>query len=146
MELRPSLFCLLFCLLYFFLPPFEDNGLLFWVPDVPLLAFRSCFVEFTQHFNVLLMNLLGRKWSPCPIPPPSSTPVFLGFPGGSADKESACNAGDQGLIPGLGRYPGEGKGYPLQYCGLENSPWRHKELDMTERFSLSRHTNLVWME
>ena len=39
----------------------------------------------------------------------------LGFPGGSAGKESACNEGDLGLIPGLGRYPGEGKGYPLQY-------------------------------
>ena len=44
-----------------------------------------------------------------------------GFPGGSAGKESACNAGDLGLIPGLGRSPGEGKGYPLQYSGLENS-------------------------
>ena len=49
------------------------------------------------------------------------TPVFLGFPGGSAGKESACNVGDLGLIPGLGRYPGEGNGYPLQYSGLENS-------------------------
>ena len=36
-------------------------------------------------------------------------------------KESACNVGDLGLIPGLGRSPGEGKGYPLQYSGLENS-------------------------
>ena len=44
-----------------------------------------------------------------------------GFPGGSAGKESACNAGDLTLIPGLGRSPGEGKGYPLQYSGLENS-------------------------
>ena len=41
--------------------------------------------------------------------------------GGSASKESACSAGDLGLIPGLGRSPGEGKGYPLQYSGLENS-------------------------
>ena len=49
------------------------------------------------------------------------TPVFLGFPCGSADKESACNEGDLGSIPGLGRSPGEGKGYPLQYSGLENS-------------------------
>ena len=49
------------------------------------------------------------------------TPVFLGFPCGSAGKESACNAGGLGLIPGLGRSPGEGKGYPLQYSGLENS-------------------------
>ena len=49
------------------------------------------------------------------------TPVFLGFPCGSAGKESACNAGDLGSIPGLGRSPREGKGYPLQYSGLENS-------------------------
>ena len=47
--------------------------------------------------------------------------IFLGFPCGSAGKESASNAGDLGLIPGLGRFPGEGKGYPLQYYGLENS-------------------------
>ena len=45
----------------------------------------------------------------------------LGFPCGSAFKESACNAGDLGSIPGLGRSPREGKGYPLQYSGLENS-------------------------
>ena len=49
------------------------------------------------------------------------TPVFLGFPCGSADKESACNSGDLGLIPELGRSPGEGKSYPLQYPGLENA-------------------------
>ena len=40
---------------------------------------------------------------------------MLGFPGSSAGKDSACNAGDLGLIPGLGRFPGEGIGYPLQY-------------------------------
>ena len=49
------------------------------------------------------------------------TPVFLGFPCGSADKESACNVGDLGSIPGLGKSPGEGKCHPLQYSGLENS-------------------------
>ena len=43
------------------------------------------------------------------------------FPGSSVGKESACNAEDLGLIPGLGQCPGEGKGYPLQYSGLENS-------------------------
>ena len=43
------------------------------------------------------------------------TPVFLGFPGGSDSKESTCNVGDVGSIPGLGRSPGEGIGYPLQY-------------------------------
>ena len=44
----------------------------------------------------------------------------MGFPSGSAGKESACNAGDLGSIPELGRSPGEGNSYPLQYSGLEN--------------------------
>ena len=47
--------------------------------------------------------------------------MFLGFPSGSAGKESAHNAGDLGSIPGLGRSPGEGKGHPLQYSDLEKS-------------------------
>ena len=47
--------------------------------------------------------------------------IFEGFPGGSGGKESTCNVGDLGLIPDLGRSPEEGKGYPLQYSGLENS-------------------------
>ena len=47
--------------------------------------------------------------------------LVMGFLCGSDGKESACNAGDLGSIPGLGRSPGEGKGYPLQYSGLENS-------------------------
>ena len=64
----------------------------------------------------------------CPI---STT---LGFPFGSAGKESTCNVGDLGSIPGLGRSPGEGKGYPLH--GLY-SPWCCKESDTTERLSLS---------
>ena len=57
----------------------------------------------------------------------------------SAGKESTCNVGELGSIPGLGRSPGEGKGYPFQYSGLENSmgsPWGRKESDMTERLSL----------
>ena len=49
------------------------------------------------------------------------TPVFLGFPCDLAGKESACNMGDLGSIPGLGISPEEGKGYLLQYSGLENS-------------------------
>ena len=44
----------------------------------------------------------------------------MGFPRGSASKESTCKVGDLGSIPGLGRFPGEGKGYPLQHSGLEN--------------------------
>ena len=63
-------------------------------------------------------------------------PSYLsGFPDSSAGKESTCNAGDLGLIPGLGRSSGGGKGYPLQCSGPENpmdSPWGHKELDRVE--------------
>ena len=47
--------------------------------------------------------------------------MFLGFPCSSAGKESTSNVGDLGSIPGLGRSPGEGNGYPLQYFGLDNS-------------------------
>ena len=67
---------------------------------------------------------------PCPLPAPtpqvllpkeiSPVSLLVGFPCGSAGKQSACNAGDLGSIPELGRSPGEGKGYPLQYSGLEN--------------------------
>ena len=62
---------------------------------------------------------------------------MIGLPSGSAGKESACNVEDLHLIPGLGRSPGEGSGYSLQYSGLENfhglyNPWGYKELDMTE--------------
>ena len=71
------------------------------------------------------------------------TPVFLGFPGGSDGKESACNAGELGLIPGLRRAPGGGHGNPLQYSCLENgqsnqtgySPWGCKELDVSEQLN-----------
>ena len=65
----------------------------------------------------------------------------MGFPGGSDGKGFDCNAGDWGSIPGLGRSPGEGNGYPLQYSWLGNpmhgGAWRasllgHKELDTTE--------------
>ena len=48
--------------------------------------------------------------------------LLWGFPDSKVDKESACNAGDPGSIPGLRRSPGEVKGYPFQYSGLEN-PW-----------------------
>ena len=50
-----------------------------------------------------------------------ASPVYMGFPSGSARKESTWKVGNLGLIPGLGRSPGEGKGYALQYSGLENS-------------------------
>ena len=88
-----------------------------------------------------------------------------GFPDGSDDKESACHAGDLGLIPGLtlgsisglGRSPGEGKGNPLQYSYLQNSldrgAWRATvygvaELDTAERLTHTHtHTNThIWID
>ena len=66
----------------------------------------------------------------------------MDFPDGLAGKESTCRVGDLGLIPGLGRSPREGKGYPLQYYGLENlnpglySSWGGKESDVTFTFTL----------
>ena len=61
--------------------------------------------------------------------------TIIGFPDSSVGQESTCNAGNPDSIPGSGRSPGEGKGYPLPYSGLENymdSPWGLKESDMTE--------------
>ena len=81
---------------------------------------------------------------------------YKGFPGGSDGKEYACNVGDLGLIPGLGRSPGGGHGYPHQYSCLENphgkrnlvgySPWGRKELDTTEWLSTAQHwlTDLIY--
>ena len=73
----------------------------------------------------------------------------MDFPSGSDGKESACNAGDLGLIPGLGRFPGGGHDNPLRYSSLENphgqrslagySPWGHKQSDMTEKLSTAQH-------
>ena len=127
--------------------------------DAKMSNSLCCFVEFSSLIAPLVKNspamqeilvrFLGQEdhWRGDRLP----TPVFLGFPGGSAGKELACNAGDLGSVPGLGRSPGEGKGYPLQYSGLENyirtiqsntellelsSPWGHKELDTTEQLSL----------
>ena len=67
--------------------------------------------------------------------------MYEDYPGGLDGKESACNAGDVGSIPGLGRPHGEGNGYPLQYSGLENSmdrgawgysSWGRKATDTTK--------------
>ena len=60
-----------------------------------------------EHTQAVLYNIIILLW--------------WGFPDRSVGKQPVCNAGDPGSIPGLGRSPGEGKGYPLQYSGLENS-------------------------
>ena len=62
-------------------------------------------LQFVVWRGFCLFSLLGGK----------------GFPGGSGGKESICNVGDLSLIPGLGRSPGEGNSYPLQYFSVENS-------------------------
>ena len=64
---------------------------------------------------------------------------ILGFPAGSDGKESACNAGDLGLIPGLGRCPGEGHGNPLQYSCLENPMHRGAWRTMVHGSQRVRH-------
>ena len=78
----------------------------------------------------------------------------LGFPDSSAGKESTCNVGDLGLIPGLGRCPGGGHGNPHQYSCLENphgqrslaaySPGGHKESNTTERWSTAQHIEIIF--
>ena len=69
-----------------------------------------------------------------------------GFPGALASKESPCNTGDPGLIPGSGRFPREGNGNPSQYSCLENPMdrgawWGHKESDTTKRRTLSQYVS-----
>ena len=66
---------------------------------------------------------------------------ILGFPGGSEVKASACNAGDLGSVPGLGRSPGEGNGNPLQYSCMEN-PHGQRELSGLQSMGLQGQTQL----
>ena len=77
--------------------------------------------------------------------------IKRGFPGNSADKESAYSAGNPGSIPGSGRSPREGRHNPLQYSCLDNppgqrsvagySPWDCKELDTIERLSIAQQSD-----
>ena len=74
---------------------------------IAVMSVEASFLSNTSKFEHFLIMCLSNH--------------SMGFPYGSAGKESACNVGDLGSIPRLGRSPGEGKGYPLQYSGLENS-------------------------
>ena len=94
--------------LCFFQPGISHDVLCMMFPD------SSVGKEFTCNAGDPVRKI---HWRRDRLP----TPVFLGFPCGSAGKEFACNVGDLGSIPGLGRSPGEGKGYLLRYSGLENS-------------------------
>ena len=79
----PSLtLCLSFCLLYFALPPFKENGLPFWVPGVLRQCSEVVLQKLISIQMIFVMNLWGRKWSPCPIPLPSQDhppPIILNF-------------------------------------------------------------------
>ena len=91
-----------------------------WLPPVRHLA--SLIAQLVKNLPAMQETPVGswvRKipWRRDRLP----TPLFLGFPCGSAGKESACNVGDLSSIPGLRRSLGEGNSYPLQYSCLENS-------------------------
>ena len=133
---------LLLCLsvLSFFLQVLT-NALVSWTPELILiciLLFCQCLSLVCFHFLNLLYDSLTDMaiYSLCPLVP--------GFPCSSAGKESACNAGDPGSVPGLGRSLAGGHGNPLQYSCLENShgqrilegysQWGCEESDMTEQF------------
>ena len=119
-----------------------DSMIVQWVKNP--LAMQETLVQFLGRDN--------PPWRRDRLP----TPVFLGFPGGSAGKESSHNAGDLGSVLGLGRPPGKGKGYPLQYSGLENpmdcivhgvvKSWtRLSDFHFTSlHFSVSQWICLVW--
>ena len=72
-----------------------------------------------QSESAIYTHISPLFWISFPFRSPQI--IEWGFPGDSDSKESSCNAGDLGLIPGSGRSPGERIGYPLQYSGLENS-------------------------
>ena len=137
-RFRPTFACLLWPLQY--LPPQTFN----WTYchnhwrypwDTPLTVILSCYWgnRLLSSWASLVVQLV--KYLPAMQETPFSswvrnicwrrdrlpTPIFLGFPCGSAGKESTCNMGDLGLILGLGRSPGEEKGCLLQNSGLENS-------------------------
>ena len=109
-------------------------------------------------YPIPLSHHSALSWAHCALYQVPTTYLFShmvvcisGFRGGSDGKESTCNAGDVGLIPRLGRSPGEGHGNPLQYSCLENpcgqrslvgcSPWGCKELDTTEWLSMRARTH-----
>ena len=108
--------------------------------DITVLCFQNVSLPFPERWLKSLDSAVCDSSSP-PIPTLSPALGTKGFSGGSDSKESACSAGDPGLIPGLGRSPGEGNGYPTpvflpgEFHGQRSlagyCPWGWKESDMT---------------
>ena len=101
-------------------------------------------IEYSSLCYIVNPCCLAILYTQCFL---SINPILLGFPDGSVGKESTCNIGDPGSIPGLGRSPGEGKGYPLQYSDLENPmgsivPGVTKSWTRLSSFQESRAPNL----
>ena len=88
---------------------------LIFLQAILIPAYDSSSLTFHMMYSAYKLNMQGDNIQPWHTPFP-----IWGFPGGSDGKASACNAGDLGLIPGLGRSPGEGNGNPLQHSCLEN--------------------------
>ena len=104
-----------FCFIYLFIYLFIFNHNLKALRRFPDSSVgKKIHLQFRRHW--FRSWVLKGHWRRDRLP----TPVFLGFPCGSTGKESACSVGHLGSIPGLGRSPGGGNGYSLQYSGLEN--------------------------
>ena len=125
-----------------------EASITIWASLIAQLVKNLPAIQETLFDSWVGKFLWRRAWWPTPVfLPGESTPVFLGFPGGSDSKESACNAGDPSSVSGSGRSPGEGSGSPLQYSWpgepqgqkslLGPSPWSCKELNTTEWLILS---------
>ena len=105
----------------YIVPQLLDPFICRWTSRL-LLCLGYCKLCWNGRWDTcIFLNYGWFSQSICPIVGLLCHMVVWGFPGGSDGKESACNAGDLGLIPGLGRSPGEGNSYPLQYSCLENS-------------------------
>ena len=99
----------------------------------PFAGWRLLYINTSNRSSLLILSISS---------------IFWGFPGGSDGKESACNIGDLGSIPGLERSPGERNSYPLQYSGLENSMDRaawHALVHASQRVRHNFHFTSVFL-
>ena len=88
---------------------------------IPHVRIKSKVRMTEMKIYMDITEVSGQTWALSATAQGLNPNLAICFLGGSAGKESAGDVGDLGLIPGLGRSPSEGKGYPLQYSGLENS-------------------------